>query len=96
MDKTTEKDIETVVNAYKGKQPEAPLDPDVVVVCAAAMKPNENATPEERHTFENMRNIITGTKPDKDIETVVNAYKGKQPEAPIDPDVRAAVNAYKK
>ena len=77
MDKTTEKDIETVVNAYKGKQPEAPLDPDVVVVCAAAMKPNENATPEERHTFENMRNIISGAKPDKDIETVVNAYKGK-------------------
>lgn len=60
MDKTSESEIRAVVDAYCGKQQQA-LDPDLAAVCAAAMKPKEGATPEERRAFENMQRIATGT-----------------------------------
>lgn len=58
---TNEKEIKAIVDAYQGKQPAAPMDPDLVAVCAAAMKPRDGATPEERRSFENMQRIATGT-----------------------------------
>lgn len=58
---TNEKEIKAIVDAYQGKQPAAPMDPDLVAVCAAAMKPRDGATPEERRAFENMQRIATGT-----------------------------------
>lgn len=60
MEKVNENEIREVVDAYCGKQQQA-LDPDLVAVCAAAMKPKEGATPEERRAFENMQRIATGT-----------------------------------
>lgn len=59
---TNEKEIKAIVDAYQGKQPAAPLDPDLVAVCAAAMKPRDGATPEERRAFENMQRIATGSR----------------------------------
>lgn len=60
MEKVNENEIREVVDVYCGKQQQA-LDPDLVAVCAAAMKPKEGATPEERRAFENMQRIATGT-----------------------------------
>lgn len=62
MEKANDKEIKNIVDAYQGKRPAEPLDPEVMAVCAAAMKPAPGATAEERRTFENMQKIVTGTK----------------------------------
>ena len=62
VNKTNEKEVKAIVDAYTGNQPAAPLDPDLVAVCAAAMKPRAEATPEERRAFENMQRIATGSR----------------------------------
>lgn len=55
-------EVQAIVGAYTGQQPAAPLDPDLMAVCAAAMKPRDGATPEERRAFENMQRIATGSR----------------------------------
>lgn len=63
MEKKTEtQEVQAIVDAYQGKTPTAPLDPDILAVCAAAMKPNPKATPEERQLFEKMQRIATGAE----------------------------------
>lgn len=62
MNKQNEKEIREVVDAYTGNGPKAPLDPDLMAVCAAAMKPKPGATIEERRLFEEMQRAATGQK----------------------------------
>lgn len=62
MNKQNEKEIRKVVEAYTGNGPRAPLDPDLVAVCAAAMKPKPGVTIEERRFFEDMQRVATGQK----------------------------------
>lgn len=76
-----QKEIQTVMNTYTNKSPTGPLDPEIMVVAAAAMKPPDNATPEERQRFENLRQIVTGqhdTELAAVVDPVVKAYTGQR------------------
>lgn len=76
-----QKEIRAVVDAYTGKPPASPLDPEIMAVAAAAMRPPDNATPEERQRFENMRQIVTGQHDAEQaavVDPVVKAYTGQR------------------
>ena len=79
--RTNQKEIRDVVDAYTGKTTTGPVDPDILTVVAAAMKPHAGATPEDRQRFENMRRIATGQH-DAELESfvdpVLKAYTGQR------------------
>lgn len=77
MKKTTKKEIKAIVDAYEGKS-SAPLDPDVIAVCAAAMKPKPGATPEEVQRFRTLQRVAMGTQTPRRKKQAPGSAKSKR------------------